>query len=252
MGILRTIGKDIGGFFFVLCLSLIIIMLTVVELTQYNSLKPIIANTIGQQITKQLDADKLSLLHQQVLVQCSGKESLELPLGEIGNATLKCSDIKNTKPEDLGSLISSALFEKIYYKKYNCEFVQCYKQSNFQEKVMLLASSTANQFLNKILTYLWIGAGLSALLLLASSKGWEVPKNFGKSFLVIGIPFFFINILKKKINLPTEASAVQPLINQLFDLLYNRYLIVLAIGVVLLIIGYGGSYLRIRKETKKK
>ena len=252
MGILRSIGKFVGEFFFVLCLSILILMLTIVELTDYSNLKPMVAAVINQQITKQMDAQKLSLLHAQILSQCSNRETLEMPMGEWGNATLKCSDVKSTKPEDLSSLIASSMFEKIYYKKYDCEFIQCYKQSEFQEKAMLFASSTANQFFKKYLIYLWVGTALFGLILLVSSKGWEIPKNFGKSLIAVGIPFILIKVLKDKINLPAEASAVQPQIDQILNTLSNRYLIDLIIGILLVIIGYSGSYLAKRKEIKKK
>jgi hypothetical protein len=227
-------------------------MLTIVQVTDYGNLKPMVAAVINQQITKQMDTQKFSLLHAQILNQCSNRETLEMSMGEWGNATLKCSDVKSSKPEDLGSLIASSMFEKIYYKKYDCEFVQCYKQLEFQEKAMLFASSTTNQFFKKYLIYLWVGTALFGLILLVSSKGWGIPKNFGKSLIVVGIPFILIKLLKEKINLPAEASAVQPQIDQIINTLSNRYLIVLIIGILLAIIGYTGSYLVKRKEVKKK
>lgn len=252
MGILRSIGKFVGEFFFVLCLSTLILLLTIVEVTDYGNLKPMVATIINQQVAKQMDAQTISLLHAQILSQCSDRETVEMPMGEWGNATLKCSDVNGSKPEELGSLIASSMFEKIYYKKYDCEFIQCYKKSGLQEKAILFASSTANQFFKKYLIYLWIGTALFGLIILVSSRGWEIPKNFGKSLIVIGIPFILIKLLKEKMNLPAEASAVQPQIDQIINTLSNRYLIILIIGILLAIIGYVGSYLAKRKEVKKK
>jgi len=250
MGILRSIGKIVGDFFFVLCLSVVILMLTIAEVTEYNNLKPIVVGVINQQIRKQIEPDKLTIFQQNL--NCSSRETIEFPMNENENVTLKCSDIKNSNPEDLGSLIGSSMFEKIYYKEYSCEFIQCIQQADFQGKAMLFASSTANQFFKKSLIYLWIGTALFGIILLVSLKGWEIPKNFGKSLIVVGIPFIFIKLLRDKLNLPVDTVAVQPLVDQLFNSLSNRYLIVLIIGILLTIIGYVGSYLVRRKEVKKK
>lgn len=251
MGILRSVGKFIGEFFFVFGLSLAIIMLTVTEVTDYNNLKPIVVSAVSEQITKQFDTQNISLFYSQISNQCSGKESIEIPISVAGNVALKCSDVKASKPEEMGGLIANSLFDGIYYKKYDCEFIQCYQQLEPQDRIMLFASSTANLFFKKVLIYLWIGAAASGILLLLSSRGWEIPKNFGKSLMVVGIPFIFIKFLKERINLPAEASAVQPLIDQLFNSLSNRYLMVLMAGIILVVIGYVGSYLAKRKEVKK-
>lgn len=251
MGILRNIARSVGGFFFVLFLSMVILMMAVIEITEYDSLKPVVTDIIAQQITNQTSPEQLSQIHAQLSSQCSDKENVEFSAGENLNVTLNCLSIKGSKPEDLGVLIGGAVFDKIYFKEYKCGFIQCYQQSDFQGKASLLSTSFANQFFKKSLVYLWIGTGLFALILLISSKGWEIPKNFGKSLIVVGLPIIFTKFLKEKINLPTGTSAAQPLIDKLLNSISNIYLIAMAAGILLIIIGYLGSYLTKKKDIKK-
>jgi hypothetical protein len=171
--------------------------------------------------------------------------------GENLNVTLNCSSVKASRPEDLGALIGEAAFDKIYYKKYGCEFIQCYQQADSQGKISLFSTSLANQFFKKVLIYLWIGTALFGLILLISAKGWEIPKDFGKSLIVVGLPVIFTKFLKEKINLPTGASAAQPLIDKLLNSISNIYLIAIAAGILLIITGYLGSYLTEKKDIKK-
>jgi hypothetical protein len=252
MGVIRSVGRSAGGFFFVLLLSMAILMMAIIEITEYNNLKPLITDTIAKQFTKQINAEQLSFMHTQLLSQCSGKETVEMPAGENLNVTLNCSSVKAGKPEDLGTLIGGAVFDKIYYNEYDCEFIQCYQQSDSQGKISLFSTSLANQFFKKVLIYLWIGTGVFGLILLISSKGWEIPKDFGKSLIVVGMPIIFTKFLKEKINLPTETSAAQPLIDKLLNSISNVYLIAIVAGAVLVVIGYLGNYMEKRKGIKKK
>jgi hypothetical protein len=251
MGIFRTLGRSIGGFFFVTFLSMAILMMAVIEITEPNNLKPLVAGMIAQQFTEQMNPEQLSLIHSQLLSQCSGKENVEMSAGENLNVTLNCSSVKASRPEDLGALIGEAAFDKIYYKKYDCEFIQCYQQADSQGKISLFSTSLANQFFKKVLIYLWIGTALFGLILLISAKGWEIPKDFGKSLIVVGLPVIFTKFLKEKINLPTGASAAQPLIDKLLNSISDIYLIAIAAGILLIITGYLGSHLTKKKEIKK-
>jgi hypothetical protein len=252
MGILRSIVRSVGGFFFVLFLSMVILMMAVIEITEYDNLKPVVTDIIAQQLTNQTSPEQLSQIHAQLSSQCSGKETVEMPVGENLNVTLNCSSVNASKPEDLGTLIGGAVFDKIYYKEYDCEFIQCYQQSDSQGKISLFSTSLANQFFKKVLIYLWIGTGVFGLILLISSKGWEIPKDFGKSLIVVGMPIIFTKFLKEKINLPTETSAAQPLIDKLLNSISNVYLIAIVAGAVLVVIGYLGNYMEKREGIKKK
>jgi len=250
MGIFRTLGRGGGGFLFVTFLSMAILMMGVIEITEPSNLKPLMTDVASQQFTKQVSPEQLSLIHTRLLSQCSGKENVEFSVG-LDNVTLNCSSVKASRPEDLGTLVGGALFDKVYYKNYDCGFVQCFQKSDFQGKISLLPTSLGNQFFKEVLIYLWIGTALFGLILLISAKGWEIPKDFGKSLIIVGFPVIFTKFLKEKINLLTETSAAQPLIDKLLNSISNIYLIAIAAGVVLMVIGYLGSYMTKKKETKK-
>jgi hypothetical protein len=250
MSILRGIGKFFGGFLFSTLLAIAILTLSLAQLTEYNNLKSIAIKVSEQQIAQQIGPTQLTAIHAQILELCKGVEKIEMPF-DNENITIKCSDIVNSKPEDLGKIIVTSKFDEIYYKKYDCGFLECLQREDIEGK-MVIFSATANSFFKETLNYLLIGIAISAIILAISTKGWGRPKSFGICCISAGIPFFVINIIKGMLPIPKEATEIAtPVVEQIFNSISFKFLIVFIVGIVLFAIGFIGEFLT-KKKVKKK
>lgn len=257
MGIIRSIGKSFAGFFFITFLILSIILLTLTQLTDYTTSKPLFTDILSQQLGKSLNENELNQLHSALLVQCSMVNEVEFPL-DGQKVFVKCSDIKSGTAKDLTKLVAKELFDNMYYKNYSCKFVECIQQGG-QEASSVIFSAHANNFFKNIQTYLWIGTIVFGLIFLVAIETWSGRlKGFGTSLLFTSIPFFAFVYIKDLLipkqliqNLPIEAmGTVNNVINQIFTSMSNIFLVILIAGIILTVSGYVLAY-KERKSKKK-
>lgn len=209
MSILRWLGKTIGGFIFFTLLSSAIFMKPVVQFTEYDTLRPIVAEILQTQM---------------------------MPDG---------------KTEEFGEIREKILdnFDENYYKKYDCEFIQCISQpAEGPEMFMILASEKAHLFFEEMLRLSWIGSAVGAAILLISVDTWTGrARTFGYSFITMGAPFFitgfFRDTLISRITTAEFASSLTPIINQVYDSVSADFTYLLITGVALVIISFIGGRL---------
>lgn len=251
MSILRGIGKFLGGLIFSTLLGLALLTLSLAQLTEYNTLRPMVVGILEQQINQQFTPDDLSAINSQLLELCQNNDTIQLSNNTItGTNTLNCTKLRESN--NLSSFLATSTFDDIYYKKYNCSVLECLQERNDTEKAMIIFSETANNYFKNILNYFIIGTVIGAIILLVSAKGWGIPKSFGVCLVSVGIPYFVINIIKGMLPIPQEAIQVAgPVINQIFDLISIKFLIVFVIGIAVLVIGLVGVYLTKKKNGKK-
>jgi hypothetical protein len=245
---MMSFAKVSSEILFTIFLSLLIIVFALANFTSYENLKPVFLNIAKQQINmtpQQLNSTYTTLMQ---LCKISGNETLYVESLEI-----KCSDIFSSTPENLPELIGSSTFEKIYFKKYDCQFFQCISLPG-QDKFLFLLSEQANTFFKKSIIYLELIVVLSAVILIASIETWSGRfKALGLSLIFVGAADFVIILLKGLMmqNLPQQiAESADPIINQILDSVSNMYLIIFIAGVVLFIIGFVMSYLSKRRKVE--
>jgi hypothetical protein len=249
VSILRGIGKFLGGFVFGTFLALSILAASFIELTEYNNLQPVAVNIISEQVMENATQEEVNNLHLTLLELCENKETIEMSLGEE-NITLNCSKIRETRTEELLPLFATETFDKIYYKKYDCEFIECIQEGDPR----LLVSAHANSFFKNIQNVLWMVTVIGAIVLFISVKTWSGRlKSFGIILIVAGVPAFILNLnlLSSFIenSVPPQVMTVaSPLINKFFDSISSKLLIVFISGIILTVFGYGLKYL-IKKKS---
>ncbi len=246
MSILRVIGKVLGVFIFSIFLGTSIFTASFIELTEYDNLKPIVVDLFSKQLTENVTEEQISETHSSLLYQCTNKETIEMPVNEI-NITLNCSKIREVEAEELSSLIGVELLNKIYYEKYECEFIECLQEAKGYP--IVLFSAHANNFFKSVEKFLWIGTAIGAIILFISLKTWSGRlKNFGIVLIFTGIPYFLLNFIKGYI--PAEVMAVvSPLVDQIFNSISTKLLIVFTLGVILTALGYSLKYLIKKKKS---
>lgn len=212
-------------------------------MTEYNTLKPLVTKILTQQLSENISEVQLNQFYSYVEFKCKTEDSIEIPLG-IEDITVKCSDMEKVTQENFIPFISDRLFDSIYYKKYDCEVIDCIRQKG-QQGFLVLVSEHGNNFLKSIKGFLWLLTGIFAIIFFLAIETFSGKfKGFGMSLIFTSIPFFVFYYLKDFIpselfNLsPQLLQIVNDAINQLFDKMMTNFLIVFIVGIVLTIVGY--------------
>lgn len=245
MSILKWLGKSLGGFLFFTFLTSAIFMKTVVQLTEYNTLQPIVASILQTQMIPGEKADEFNEIHDKMVEICNetGKKTIELGEGEE-TMTFNCSQIEESTPQDLFGKVILDKFDEIYYKEYDCEFIQCIRQpAEGSEVFTIFISEKAHLFFKEMLRLLWIGSGVAAVVLLVSVETWPGrARTFGLSFISIGAPFFILDFFKDTlvpyISMPEFLHSLTPIIGQLSASASADFMYLFMVGVALVIVSF--------------
>ncbi len=233
----RRILKIIGGILFTSFFSLLVIIAALVPLTEHDNLKPIFSSLISKQLT----GEQLSQVYSAVLLYCEKSQAFDMPL-DIEKITLQCKDVKSAGQNGFPDLVAGTLFDKIYYKEYNCSFMDCINQSP-----LVIISLHANAFLKDMMYLFALVSLISAVILAISSRGWGIVKSFGTSLTFIGLSYFVI-VFSKSLIPPQIMDVGGQFINSVLDAIAFSFLIVLIAGIALTAIWFVFG----RKSTAKK
>ncbi|MEM5805907.1 MAG: hypothetical protein QXM85_01785, partial [Candidatus Aenigmatarchaeota archaeon] len=159
-------------------------------------------------------------------------------------------DVRSAGEDQLENLIITALVDSIYYKNFTCSFVECVKSGNPQN-LLIVVTNEGNLFYKSSLMYMWAGSIVGLALLVVSSETWIGRlKGVGFNLIFTALPFIvLVYIQPLLISLLPEGAVSLKVAEDLFTSLKNKFIIVLVIGVILIIAGYGlGFYSRSRKK----
>ncbi len=253
MGVLRTVGKSLGRFLFTTGVTLAIVSVVLVNLTEYDTLQPIFSEILGTSVgdvdPATMDAT-LDILRQQ----CEGEESVEIPMPDGSTTTLDCSKV-NEVGIDAEEVIATVMFDELYYKEYDCGFIECL----FSGEMMVIMSAQGNTYLRNIqIIFIFVAAVGAAMILLLEETWPGRLKTIGVQMIIIGIPYFLMDILIP-ILLPnfvptTEAgvvSQVMTLVDSIIEPMKMYFLYFLIAGIILTAAGYTWSYMKKKKEGVK-
>ena len=254
MGFLRGMGKFLGSIIFTTLLVVAVLLMEIVDFTSYDNFKSLAGGIFEKQLFSAISEQELEDLHSALLFQCSQTDRVSVPIFGGQPIVLKCGDIRNSDTSQLPTLITTSLVESLYYKDFDCSFVDCITSGNPQN-LLVVASDEGNRFYKSLQVYAWAGTGLGLILLLVSIGTWAGRlKGIGFNLAFTGLPFLFLGYLQSSLipTLPPEIeSSVKPVVDSLTSSLRDKFIIVLVVGIVLLVAGYGlGLYLS-RKGGKK-
>jgi len=260
MAMLRKLGEIIGGFVFSLAFGFLIVFVALANFTQYDTLHPIVTNLIEGQLTGNVTQNQLDFLYRNLTEQCKTSSTAIVPLDTNNQAELKCDDVKNSDSSGITHLIAKGLFDQIYYKKYECSFVECVREVVFanisdakeNQKFSILVSSKANEFFTSNQIFLIITIILGVVLIIISVRVWyNILKVIGITLLLVGITYLFIPTIKTQVAKMTEGQNILTILDTLFAPITKMLQISLILGIVFTTIGYVTAYLMDKPEKKK-
>lgn len=253
MGFLRGLGKFVGSIIFTTFLVLAILLMEIVDFTSYDNFKSVAGEILEGQLFSAVSDSDLDDLQNFMLFQCSGRDKVSVPLFGGRPIVLSCSDVANSNKMQLKSLITTALIDNFYHRDFNCSFIDCVTTGNY-ENLLIAVSGEGNEFYKSLQTYAWIGTALGLVILVMSTETWTGKmKGVGFNLVFVGLPFLLVGYFQSSLTplIPPELEAsVNPIMGGLMSSLKDKFMMVLVIGIVLVVAGYGlGFYL---SEKKKK
>ncbi|MBS3090236.1 hypothetical protein J4433_00520 [Candidatus Pacearchaeota archaeon] len=234
--ILKWLAVTILSIIFVSLLFIIPFTLSFAEITKVENAKPLFISLFMPALQK--DNAKSSQLQNQIAYDCKNKTELQLPLetGENSTVTINCNDIKNGK--SIWGAVLSDLFNKTYYKDYECSFLECFKKSGEkpEESPLFIFSRIANEFFTAASKQVIIAAIiLGALLILLGGI-----KTVSKNLVIAGLPYIFLLIgrdsISQQISQNPNFNPLLPLFTPLTDISMRIFGIFLAAGIILFLI----------------
>lgn len=227
MAILKTIAIFFVGLLFYLALSSAIGVGIVSKITEYDSMKSVFVDFLEAQLNKTPNID---VMGTALTKECASKDSIVLPL-QGQNITVDCKEYLKTK--SVTKTLAGSMFDSIYYKKYDCDFVECLKQGN----LTVLLSSAASSFIQTIFSSALLATiAIGILFSLLIRKVANILKNIGGCLLATALPFLLISNIKS--FLPAQMSVALPLVEKLTSSLSIYMFAMLGAGVVLIVAGF--------------
>lgn len=254
MKFLRWLGKFLGSTLFSTFLVLAILAMELVTFTSYDSFTSLASQIFEKQLFSATSEQDLTVLHNLLISQCLQKDEIILPITSGQMVLLKCADVRNSEKSQLTNLITTALVDNLYYKKFDCSFIGCIKEGDPQN-LLIVVSNEGNLFYRSLQIYTWLATGLGLALFLISSETWVGRlKGVGFNLVFTSLPFLIL-VYANSFFLPTLPqeleSSVKPVIDGLLASIKNKFTVILVAGIILLVIGYGLGFYLLRKRKKK-
>lgn len=236
---LKKLGKGAGGTFFVIFLSIAIVMVSLSSATQPETLKPAFVSIVSSLSTPEA-------VQESLIDMCGDQTSIAVTLQDK-QTIIDCEKVKNGDEDYLSSIIPDVVeineeqineqFDQIYYAEYDCDFIDCILDSEKGNNMQVIFSQKAAQFLGEMANILIILSIVTAVILFFSTEGWGRVKAFGISFIFVGISYFVIIISQNSLS-SAELSVAKPLLDVLLGSMSLYYLVFLILGIALTIAGY--------------
>jgi hypothetical protein len=216
MGTVRNVVKWLVSSILILALILTIYLVALVKWSEYENLRSVSYRFLESTIRERISYEEVSAL-------CQNKENLEFSVEDLGNISIPCSEIKE---ENFLQPFVYAVFDKLYYKKYDCEFLECMEQTP-----LVILSAKTNAFLKSLQTYMIVSTCLLVVAYLAIAENMkERFKGLGSIFTFCGIQFFITEYMLSLMHL----GEVKEILDTIFSQVYIYFAITAVAGVVLL------------------
>ncbi len=223
----RGIVKYLGGFFFVMFLSLSVLLFSVYQFTSPNNMKSLVEQTISQELSKQVDEKQMSTFLSSMQAECKGKESVNLDVAG-DTLVLKCSDIATGDPDVIKKVVADQFFEKVYNANYDCSLVEC-----FTKEPMFIISSAMNSLLFKYMVLMSILSLVTGIVLFIAASGLTGKlRSLGVSFIVVGLQFIAVFLVRVP-----KSNIGSTIVQNLLGFIFINFLVFFVLGCILFISG---------------
>ena len=229
MGIFRTLAKFLSSMLFILLLSLSLLSISISRITNYSTLKEIVAPIIENQLNF-TEEQKLALL-EYLRYRCLNENEVRLEIGK--NISVDCKHVKLMESKNITTFLVDKIFNSFYFEKHDCEFKECLEKRNLE----YFLSFDFHQNISYISNYFLIFAivfGLLYLILIESIENKLL--SLGTIFITISIPYFLLDQATLLIPKNIREFGLTPTTIQYLKNQFSFYVHFLVFGTALLVI----------------
>ncbi len=239
---LRTVIKIVLTILLVASLTSLIFSLSLYQFTSYKNLEPRLSYSIEQQYSQETQDNysDFERTKDEITENCYNHQEIDYFLNIQNTATkisINCSGINNeTTTENFIKIVSDGIFKSVYYKNYDCSFINCLNQiQSNPENVFILVSKTGNSFLlNFMIISLIISLLLISGIVLLSKFKLTCLYNLAPAFLISGLLFLTKNTINSLAS--TNEGPIKSLVELLAKTLFINFLIIFIFGAIFLIL----------------
>jgi len=243
MGIFRTIGKMLFSPLFILSLTLTILLLTFIKITNYETIKEIAIPMINAQLN--LTQEQKTLALQYLKYKCENESKITFDIGR--NITIDCKDVSYLKEENLSNYLATKILDSVYFEKYNCKLQECIEMKN----LMYFMSFDFNKSLKEIFNYLLLVTivfGIAYFVLIETIENKLL--SFATIFILTSLPYFFSDYLFSMLPIKIGNNEILALILPKIKAKLDFMLYFFILGLVFLVV-YFALILKKRRILKK-
>lgn len=230
MGFIRgALAVIIGTLLFVSVL-LGALLLTFSSSLKYENVKetlvPAVRELIGQSdgLTEGLES-----MSSAMKTYCENNQEYTFQYGET-TMTIPCTIIEQgtTAIVDYGI---GKMIEQIYYKQYDCDFIDCFKQGELP--IFVISQKSRDFWTSKFYLVLLAFVLLTLLMFFIIQKKSGLPIMLGSFFVIVSLIIWKIGSLIMNLM----NAQIKSLIEIFFSSSYSIFIKMLIIGIVLIVAG---------------
>jgi len=245
MRFLRSFGKFALGSLFSLSLTLLLLISSLSQLTEYSNLKKIFSEALIEIRTKEVN---ITEAYHLIKYACKTQERINLPI-DNDTIELNCSQVEKVEERDFLNFLATKIFEKFYFKEYPCSVIECLKKGD-ERNFLIIFSKEGNLFFKKIQNYLILITAASCTGFILVLENWqERAKGLGKVLFSTGL-FYFIIKYSYSFFLPAQVREIK-IVQDIINVFTQNFLYLFIFGILLLILGYSLSYQKRKVKGRK-
>lgn len=236
LSILLFLSLLVGNIFLTLNLSL-----------EYNNIKPELVSVIKGVLETQMESlEELGEGFEFMQLYCQNNSEFVVKYDEIGNTLVIPCNVISQGSEAVVNYGINKFVEDVYYKNYDCEFLDCFKRTG--TPFFLISEQARDYWNSKFYFFICISLILTALIFFLVEHKTNLLIITGSLLAISALPFIKFNSLLSFIS---DNSFLQ-FFTVFFTKAYTVFLISFISGLVILGVGVGLKLWRIGTGKDKK
>ncbi|MDO8623694.1 MAG: hypothetical protein Q7R52_05605 [archaeon] len=192
-----------------------------------------------------VDSTETEKTFEKMKLYCN-QNNTDYVISEEGRViSIPCQEILTGTPDTIVNLQIDKFIQSNYYKKYECNFWQCFKSE--KTPFFLVSETSKNYFLGKFYLALIISLILIALIFFLVEFKRNALTITGILLIISSLPFAKLSTFA---YLFTNKDIIN-ILSMIFAQAYEIFMIALVLGIVLTGIGIGLTIWDSRKTSSK-
>ena len=240
MGFLRGAAVTVLAIVLLIALFFMNLSLTLTWSLEYETLQPNLRDSVRIFANEQLDIDSY-IAEGLPLMEIYCQTNSEFVFNQQGYTFVLPCDTINQGSEAVINYGIDTLIEQLYYTEYECEFIECLKET---DTLFVLVSETAHDFWqNKFRIFLIVSIALFALMFILANHRSSTFIVSGILLIISALPF-----IKLKWAASLIPEAFRGIFLSFFTKSYNVSLVMFMVGGIIFLLGIALHFFKLGRK----